>query len=43
MVQEQFEQRQSTLMHREDPPEGAPPRDQVDLTGSSARLVARER
>lgn len=39
----EFEQRQSTLMHREDPSEGAPPRDRVDLAGGSARLVARAR
>ncbi|MFE5479296.1 DUF6191 domain-containing protein [Nocardia sp. NPDC056541] len=39
----EFEQRRSTLMHREDPSEGAPPRDRVDLAGGSARLVARER
>lgn len=39
----EFEQRQSTLMHRENPSEGAPPRDRVDLTGGSASLVARER
>ncbi|MGW0329164.1 DUF6191 domain-containing protein [Nocardia sp. NPDC003183] len=38
-----LEQRQSTLMHREDPSEGAPPRDRVNLAGGSARLVARER
>ncbi|MEV6364578.1 DUF6191 domain-containing protein [Nocardia asteroides] len=37
----EFEQRQSTLMHRETPSEGAPPRDRVDLTGGSAQLVAR--
>ncbi|WP_040866046.1 DUF6191 domain-containing protein [Nocardia exalbida] len=35
----EFEQRLTTLMHREDPSDGAPPRDDVDLTAGSARLV----
>ena len=39
--QHEFEQRQSTLMHRETPSEGTPPRDRVDLTGGSATLVVR--
>ncbi|MEV0687441.1 DUF6191 domain-containing protein [Nocardia sp. NPDC050378] len=39
----EFEQRQTTLMHRENPSDGAPPRDEIDLSGGSARLIARER
>ncbi|MBF6299932.1 DUF6191 domain-containing protein [Nocardia amamiensis] len=35
----EFEQRMTTLMHREDKSDGAPPRDEVDLTSGSARLV----
>ncbi|MGQ4599927.1 DUF6191 domain-containing protein [Nocardia sp. R6R-6] len=37
----EFEQRMTTLMHREDKSDGAPPRDEVDLAGGSARLVRR--
>ncbi|MGY2011126.1 DUF6191 domain-containing protein [Nocardia gipuzkoensis] len=37
--QHEFEQRRTTLMHREDASDGAPPRDEVDLTAGSARLV----
>ncbi|MBF6205830.1 hypothetical protein IU483_17280 [Streptomyces gardneri] len=35
----EFEQRLTTLMHREDKSDGAPPRDEVDLAHGSARLV----
>ncbi|WP_330231882.1 DUF6191 domain-containing protein [Nocardia sp. NBC_00508] len=35
----EFEQRMTTLMHRENKSDGAPPRDEVDLTSGSARLV----
>ncbi|MCP2280600.1 hypothetical protein SAMN04244553_0070 [Nocardia amikacinitolerans] len=35
----EFEQRMTTLMHRETKSDGAPPRDEVDLTAGSARLV----
>ncbi|GAA5075622.1 DUF6191 domain-containing protein [Nocardia iowensis] len=37
--QYEFEQRLTTLMHKEDKSDGAPPRDEVDLTSGSARLV----
>ncbi|WP_327121775.1 DUF6191 domain-containing protein [Nocardia sp. NBC_01730] len=37
--QHEFEQRMTTLMHKEDKSDGAPPRDEVDLTSGSARLV----
>ncbi|MET7773702.1 DUF6191 domain-containing protein [Nocardia sp. NPDC005366] len=37
----EFEQRQTTLMHREDPSDGAPPRDEIDLGAGGARLVRR--
>ncbi|WP_280239797.1 DUF6191 domain-containing protein [Nocardia abscessus] len=37
--QHEFEQRRTALMHREDASDGAPPRDEVDLTTGSARLV----
>ncbi len=37
----EFEQRRTTLMHREDKSDGAPPRDEIDLSSGSARLVAR--
>ncbi|MGQ4617064.1 DUF6191 domain-containing protein [Nocardia sp. R7R-8] len=38
--QHEFEQRITTLMHREDASDGAPPRDAVDLGAGSARLIA---
>ncbi|MGV9334564.1 DUF6191 domain-containing protein [Nocardia sp. NPDC003726] len=37
----EFEQRMTTLMHREDSSAGAPPRDEVDLGAASARRIAR--
>ncbi|WP_431970696.1 DUF6191 domain-containing protein [Nocardia sp. bgisy134] len=37
----EFEQRQTTLMHRETKSDGAPPRDEVDLITGAARLVRR--
>ncbi|TQM26127.1 DUF6191 domain-containing protein [Nocardia bhagyanarayanae] len=37
----EFEQRQTTLMHRETKSDGAPPRDEVDLSTGAARLVRR--
>lgn len=37
----EFEQRRTTLMHREDLGDGAPPRDEIDLAAGSARLVLR--
>ncbi|MEU6830607.1 DUF6191 domain-containing protein [Nocardia beijingensis] len=37
----EFEQRMTTLMHREDASAGAPPRDEIDLGAGSARLIAR--
>ncbi|MET8779826.1 DUF6191 domain-containing protein [Nocardia sp. NPDC050713] len=37
----EFEQRQTTLMHRETMSDGAPPRDEVDLSTGAARLVRR--
>lgn len=37
----EFEQRMTSLMHRETPSDGAPPRDEVDLDGGVARLVRR--
>ncbi|WP_433724917.1 DUF6191 domain-containing protein [Nocardia sp. CA-129566] len=39
----EFEQRQTTLMHREDESDGAPPRDRIDRGAGSAKLVRRER
>ncbi|WP_406273558.1 DUF6191 domain-containing protein [Nocardia sp. NBC_00881] len=41
--QHEFEQRMTTLMHKEDKADGAPPRDEVDLTSGSARLVRHQR
>ncbi|MEU6190681.1 DUF6191 domain-containing protein [Nocardia sp. NPDC047038] len=38
----EFEQRMTTLMHREDASDGAPPRDEVDLGAGSARLIVRQ-
>ncbi|WP_406238063.1 DUF6191 domain-containing protein [Nocardia sp. NBC_01009] len=35
----EFEQRQTVLMHKEDKSDGAPPRDEIDLSAGSARLV----
>lgn len=37
----EFEQRLTTLMHRDDAETGAPPRDEVDLRTGAARLVDR--
>lgn len=37
----EFEQRMTTLMHRETPSDGAPPRDEIDLGAGAARLVRR--
>ncbi len=37
----EFEQRRTTLMHREDLADGAPPRDEIDLSAGAARLVVR--
>ncbi|WP_040841537.1 DUF6191 domain-containing protein [Nocardia brevicatena] len=38
----EFEQRLTTLMHRETPSDGAPPRDEIDLGAGVARLVRRD-
>lgn len=35
----EFEQRQTTLMHREDKSDGAPPRNEIDLIAGHAKLV----
>ncbi|MFC9896047.1 DUF6191 domain-containing protein [Nocardia sp. NPDC127579] len=35
----EFEQRLTTLMHREQAGDGAPPRDEIDLVTGSAKLV----
>ncbi|MBF6353990.1 hypothetical protein IU449_05400 [Nocardia higoensis] len=37
----EFEQRMTTLMHRETPSDGAPPRDEIDLAAGAACLVRR--
>jgi hypothetical protein len=37
----EFEQRLTTLTHRDDAETGAPPRDEIDLLNGSARLVDR--
>ncbi|WP_067856460.1 DUF6191 domain-containing protein [Nocardia shimofusensis] len=37
----EFEQRMTTLMHREAPSDGAPPRDEIDLAAGAACLVRR--
>ncbi|MGI5220340.1 DUF6191 domain-containing protein [Nocardia sp. CA-290969] len=37
----EFEQRMTSLMHRETPSDGAPPRDEIDLDSGVARLVSR--
>ena len=41
--QYEFEQRQTTLMHKEDKSDGAPPRDEIDLGAGSAKLVRHKR
>ncbi|WP_018683759.1 DUF6191 domain-containing protein [Actinokineospora enzanensis] len=38
---EEIEYRQSSLMHRDDEEDGAPPRDSADLDGYGVRIVRR--